>query len=233
MAELLRMGQFPHMENTDLDAFVRGLEVAMKRTGWKAAPLSEASGMGTTAVRDLFRKKSSPKVSTAFALASTIGMTVDEIIRLGEGAPSLIGNFIPVIGEVGAGARVPLTDVHENNGGMFSVAAPSQLLRRAPASTFAAVIVSGDSMMPMYQPGDILFYSRATHEGIPDEDIGRPCVVEDATGMAWLKQVRTGDEPGLFHLISLNPNADTMHNQRIKWASRVIFALPEDMVERI
>ena len=27
--------------------------------------------------------------------------------------------------------------------------------------------------------------------------------------------------------------AVTMHNQRIKWASRVIFALPEDMVERI
>lgn len=115
---------------------------------------------------------------------------------------------------------------------MFRVGAPSQLLRRAPASQFAAVEVAGDSMAPQYQPGDILFYTRATHEGILEEDIGRPCVVECADGNAWLKQVKRGDEPGMFHLISLNPTGDNMHNRRIRWASRVILALPEDMIER-
>lgn len=140
---------------------------------------------------------------------------------------------IAVLGKVGAGAKVPLTDADEAQGGMFAVAAPAQLLRRGPASNYAAVVVDGDSMMPMYQPGDILFYCRVTHEGIPDEDVGRPCIVADASGMAWVKQVKRGDEPGLFHLISLNPDAETMHNQPIKWASRVIFALPDEMVERI
>lgn len=194
----------------------------------KPATISARIGDKSTIRKMLDGTVKTPTLKNAVRIAEELGTTVEAII-----SQSADPAAVPVVGEVGAGARVPLTDVHENNGGMFSVAAPSQLLRRAPASTFAAVIVSGDSMMPMYQPGDILFYSRATHEGIPDEDIGRPCVVEDATGMAWLKQVRTGDEPGLFHLISLNPNADTMHNQRIKWASRVIFALPEDMVERV
>lgn len=88
-------------------------------------------------------------------------------------------------------------------------------------------------MAPMYQPGDILFFARHTHDGVPDEDIGRPCVVEDADGMAWVKQVKRGSEPGLFHLISLNPNAETRHNVRIKWAARVMMVLPAEMVERV
>ena len=139
---------------------------------------------------------------------------------------------IPVAGRVGAGAKVPLHDATPD-GGLFKVSAPTQLLRRGKVEQFAAVEVEGDSMEPMYQPGDILFYTRATHEGIPNEDLGRPCIVEDADGNAWIKQVRTGDEPGLFHLISLNPRSDTRHNQPIKWAARVMLALPAEMVERL
>lgn len=139
---------------------------------------------------------------------------------------------IPIAGRVGAGASVPLFD-HTDNGGLFQVAEPPQLLRMHSARPIGAVEVEGDSMTPMYQPGDILFFSRATHEGIPDDDIGRPCIVEDAEGNAWVKQVKRGDEPGLFHLISLNPTSETRHNQRIKWAARVRLALPSEVVERL
>lgn len=222
------------MTEKERDTFVRGLEIAMQRTNWKPAPLSEASGMGITAIRDLFRKNSSPKVSTAQAIAETIGMTVDDIIALGRD-----GNYttpptpqIMIVGRVGAGAQVPLFD-HAEDGGLFHVAAPTQILRQGPPCDISAVEVEGDSMAPMYQPGDVLFFARHTHEGIPDEDIGRPCIVEDEDGMAWVKQVKRGTEPGLFHLISLNPDAETRHNVRIKWAARVMLALPAEMVERI
>ena len=214
---------------------MRGLKIVMDAEGRKMKPLSEAAGMGESGVRDLFRYGSAPKVSNAYALAQQLGRTVDEIIAIGQS-----GDFrglaqieaIAVLGRVGAGAKVPLIDADEATGGMFRVGAPSQLLRRAPASQFAAVEVEGDSMAPHYQPGDILFYSRATHEGILEEDVGRACVVECDDGNAWLKQVKRGNEPGLFHLISLNPTGENMHDRRIKWASRVILALPEDMVER-
>lgn len=140
---------------------------------------------------------------------------------------------IAVAGEVGAGAQIPLTDAYTKGDGMYHVAAPAPLLKHGAPRGIVAVEVKGNSMVPMYQPGDVLFYSRATHEGIPEEDIGRPCVVEDEDGMAWVKQVKRGTEPGLFHLISLNPDADTLHDVRIKWAARVKLALPAEMVERL
>lgn len=226
------MGENPHMVVQDVDAFVAGLKIAMEKTGWKAAPLSEAAGMGVSAVRDLIRKNSSPKVSTAQALAGVMGLTLDEVIALGGGQP-YAGRPIAVAGRVGAGASVPLVDAYSKGDGRFLVAAPAQLLRHGGAQGIVAVEVEGDSMAPMYQPGDVLFYCRATHEGIAEEDIGRPCVVEDADGNAWVKQVKRGDEPGLFHLISLNPTAETRHNQQVRWAARVRLALPADLVERL
>lgn len=219
------------MNDSAQDPFVRGLEVAMARTGWKAAPLSEAAGMGTSAVRDIFRRNVSPKVSTASALARVMGMTVDEVTALGNGSPSAAPRRIAVAGIVGAGAEVPLVDAYEKGDGLYQVAAPAQLQK--VAGGVVAVEVAGDSMAPMYQPGDVLFYTRATHEGVLEEDIGRPCVVEDADGQAWVKQVKRGDAPGLYHLLSLNPTSDTRHNQAIRWASRVIIAIPGDMVERL
>lgn len=77
------------MNESELDPFVRGLQVAMELTGWKAAPLSKAAGMGETAVRDLIRKQSSPKVSTAKALAAVMGMTVDQILELAHATAAI------------------------------------------------------------------------------------------------------------------------------------------------
>lgn len=193
----------------------------------KPATISARVGDKSTIRKLLDGTVRTPTLATAVRIAEELGTTVEAIIGL-EPTQS-----IPVLGRVGAGAMVPLVDADEAAGGMFRVGAPSQLLRRGDVSQFAAVEVQGDSMAPQYQPGDILFYCRATHEGILDEDIGRACVVAGDDGNAWVKQVKRGDEPGLFHLISLNPTGENMHNRHIKWASRVILALPEDMVGRL
>jgi hypothetical protein len=50
--------------------------------------------------------------------------------------------------------------------------------------------------------------------------------------MGWVKQVKAGDEPGLFHLISLNPGANTMWNVRLNWATRVRLHWPADLAKR-
>lgn len=74
-------------QDQDLDPFVRGLQRIIERDGWKMKPLSLAAGLGETAVRDLFRKDSSPKVSTARALAAAVGESIDGVIAFGEGLP--------------------------------------------------------------------------------------------------------------------------------------------------
>lgn len=223
------------MPKEHLDAFARGLKIILDTEGHKMKPLSIAAGMGESGIRDLFRYASAPKVNNAYAIARELSRSVDEIIEIGLSGRITAPTSAPLVavsGRVGAGAQVPLFD-HTADGGLFQVAAPTQLLRKGAARDVAAVEVEGDSMAPMYQPGDILFFARHAHDGIPDEDIGRPCIVEDEDGMAWVKQVKRGAEPGLFHLISLNPNAETRHNVRIKWAARVMMVLPAEMVERI
>lgn len=151
---------------------------------------------------------------------------------LGVTASDLVARTVlpvSVAGRVGAGARVPLVDAYEKGDGLYHVACPPQLVGRH----VVAVEVEGDSMAPMYQPGHILFFSRATPSGILESDVGSPCVVEDANGMAWVKMVKRGSTPGLWNLISLNQTSESVWDKPIRWASRVLLALPSDMVEKL
>ena len=153
-------------------------------------------------------------------IASILGVPVSEIII--EDRPT-----VSIAGKVGAGAKVPVFDVYEKGDGP-QVEVPSHL----PSTGIVAVEVEGDSMEPVYSAGDILFYSRVSHEGVPDDVIGHRCVCEDEDGMGWVKQVKAGDEPGRFHLISLNPGGDSMWNKRLKWAARVRLCWPADLVRK-
>lgn len=219
------------MKKQELDAFVRGLEIAMKADGWKMKPLSEAAGMGETAVKDLFRYASSPKVSTAYALATALGRSVDDLIALGLQTIPLSTKHlraIPIVGHVGAGAEVDLVDVFEKGDGHYRIACPPQLSPKG----MVAVEVVGDSMAPVYLPGTILFYTRATI-GVPAEAVGRICVCEDQENRAWVKQVRTGRQEGTFTLVSMNPDYDHRHGVRLNWAAPVRFSLPPEFVRRI
>lgn len=213
------------------------IAVRREKLGLSEGAVSLQAGLSRDGIRNWRRRVEAGEDAAGATINALAGVAralrVSEtwlIHGIGEG-PGETG--IPAVGIVGAGARVPLSDTDEAQGGMFHVAAPVQLLRRGPVSQFAAVVVEGDSMVPVYEPGEILFYSRATHEGILDEDIGRACIVADQDGHAWVKQVKRGDQPGLYHLLSINPSGDNMHNIPIKWAARVIMALPGDMVERI
>lgn len=235
-----RMGYFPPMSKRKpitreamerLDAFVRGLRIITdtERVDWK--PLSEAAGMSETGVKDLFRNQSSPKVVNAIALAKAVGRSVDDVIRIGEAwdinaAPARA--TVAVAGKVGAGAHVDLVDAYAKGGGLYSVACPPQLSPHG----IVAVEVEGDSMVPLYAPGTVLFYSRDVI-GVPTEAIGQVCVCEDENGKAWVKHIKTGMQEGTFSLISVNPEAENMHGVRLKWAAKVRFHLAPEMVERV
>ena len=129
---------------------------------------------------------------------------------------------------IGAGAKVPLFDAYEKGGGP-QVECPPGL---SPHGV-VAVEIEGDSMEPIYSSGDLLFYTRNGHDAVLSDDIGHRCVCEDEDGMGWVKQIKPGDEPGKFHLISLNPGANNMWNIRLKWAARVRLHWPADLTKKI
>ncbi|WP_245943262.1 helix-turn-helix domain-containing protein [Rhodovulum viride] len=218
---LFRMGEIG-------DDFITGLERIMDARGLRAAPLSEAAGLSKSFIRDLRRgKAASPKLDTAMKIARALDMSVEEILAAANG-PGAGRLTIAIAGKVGAGARVPVFDAYEKGDGP-QVECPPGL---SPHGVVAVEIV-GDSMEPVYSAGDLLFYSRPAHEGVPSEAVGRRCVCECERGLGWVKLVKLGSEPGYFHLIALNPDAENQHDVRLKWAAPVRLHWPADLVKRV
>lgn len=214
------------MEQTFKDALDRALAL----TGRSLRSVAAEAGVSYDKLKNLRQSKSqTTNIDDGLKVIAVFGVTPSDFYdgNLAQADRATL----PVAGRVGAGALVPLHDATDD-GGLFRVIIPPQLRGLGANGQLAAVEVDGDSMAPMFQPGDLLFFSRATHEGVPAEAIGRPCIIEDSDGNAWVKLLRMGDEPGLYHLISLNFGAETLHNQRIIWAARVRLALPADMVDR-
>lgn len=210
------------------ERFLEGLRRIMEARQLKDSPLSAAAGLHQSFIRDLKRgKATSPKLSSAVRIANALGMTVEEIMDWSEG-PQHGSRTISIAGKVGAGAKVPVFDAYEKGDGPQVECPPS-----LPYQGIVAVEIEGDSMEPVYSAGDLLFYTRETHDGVPRDAIGLRCVCEDEDGMGWVKQIKPGDEPGLFHLISLNPGASTMWNKRLRWAARVRLHWPAELARKL
>ncbi|MCE8432628.1 helix-turn-helix domain-containing protein [Rhodovulum sulfidophilum] len=210
------------------DDFLAGLERIMDARGLRAAPLSEAAGLSKSFIRDLRRgKAASPKLDTAMKVARALGISVEEILAAANGSVAGVPT-ISIAGRVGAGAKVPVFEAYERGAGP-QVECPVGLSPQG----IAAVEIVGESMEPVYSAGDLLFYSRPTHEGVPSEAIGRRCVCECERGFGWIKLVKLGSQPGYFHLIALNPDAENQHDVRLKWAAPVRLHWPADLAKRV
>ncbi|MEQ3625952.1 MAG: S24 family peptidase [Celeribacter sp.] len=205
-------------------------------TKWLRDALS-ASGMSQASLADALNGIVPKKVDRSTVNKMTLGkrdMSAGELLAISEITKHPLPNrlveptTIAIAGLVGAGAQVPLVDAYEKGDGP-QVEAPAGL----PTHGVVAVEVEGDSMEPVYSAGDLLFYTRHTSDGVPDDVIGHRCVCEDEDGMAWVKQVKPGSEPGLFHLISINPGAITKWDVRLRWAARVRLHWPAEMARKV
>lgn len=205
--------------------FSEALSSALETTRTPLRQIAEKAEVSYEQLKKVKQGKTqSTNVDDAKRVAEALGLTLDQFLS---------GNFdsqptIAIAGKVGAGARIPVFDAYEKGDGP-QVEVPSQL----SAHGVVAVEVVGDSMEPIYSAGDVLFYTRETAEGVPSEAIGSKCVCEDIDGMGWVKLVRPGSEPGLFHLISLNPGATTQYDVRLKWAAKVRLHLADELVRRV
>ena len=185
------------------------------------------AGVSYELIKNLAQGKSkSTNVDDAIRIATAFGTTLEGFLE-GQTTQEPL-HTIAIAGKVGAGAQVPVFDAYEKGDGP-QVECPPGLSPRG----IVAVEIEGDSMEPVYSAGDLLFYSRNGHDSVPSDDIGHRCVCEDEDGMGWVKQIKPGDEPGLFHLISLNPGANNMWNVRLKWAAKVRLHWPAELAKSV
>jgi phage repressor protein C with HTH and peptisase S24 domain len=130
--------------------------------------------------------------------------------------------MVPVLSYVGAGAKVYAIDDHERGAGLDEVEPPTGY----SADGIVALIVHGDSMEPQIEAGWLIFYRRES-DGVPPDCIGELCVVMMQDDSVLVKKVRQGSKPGLFHLLSKNPNHEPIFDAKVRWASRVIDIRPK------
>lgn len=199
--DLTRMASF------DMNNVREQLQRAMDLRGIKAKPLAVAAALGETAVRDILEGRSNdPKLGTLHKLAEVLDYPVEQF--LGHDA-------VPLGGKIGAGGQIVWLSEEE-----IDETVPRPPLAPGP---MMALEVVGSSMLPKYEPGDII-YIRRDHDGALPAYLGRYCAVHAADGGTYLKMFSQGTKPDRYTLRSLN--AADMENVEVIWATPVLFVMP-------
>lgn len=199
-------------EPFDIDAVRAAVQRHMDRVKVKRKPLAQRSGLGETAIRDLFNpERKSVRVDTLVKLAEYFETTVDELSGRDP---------IPLLGNIGAGGAILFNEDPEPEFMPRPAFTPGKLM---------ALRVVGDSMLPRYDDGDVV-YIRREHDGVLPEYLGDYCAVHTADGGTFLKILSPGTKPGRYTLRSLN--AKDMENVEVLWASPVEGVLPRRAMEK-
>lgn len=193
-------------ENID-DPFSLGLRVVMEARGIKPAPLATAAGLGNSAVRDLFRKGASPKLTTASALADQLGLTIAQVIEAGRVGHipsdiSLVGSdLVPVYNVTASAGPGAILDWEEEI--VEKLAFPSGYLRRLTSVDpihLAIISVKGRSMEPTLREDDVVMIDTSkrdlSYEGV--------FVIRDGGNSMLVKRISRASRRGYILLVSDN-----------------------------
>lgn len=186
------------------------LERIMAEKGIKPTTLSQKVSGSKSLVKDILERGGDIRLGTLIKLALALDVDVSDLLS---------GPQVPILGNIGAGGSVAFfgdEDDVENR----------EFVMRPPiggTDKLMALRVVGDSMLPRFDAGDIV-YVRRDHNGILPPYLGRHCAVALTDGGVYLKLLTAGTREGLFTLRSLN--AADMVDQSVLWASPVIFVMP-------
>jgi SOS-response transcriptional repressor LexA len=196
----------PMSQTLDMAAIREALSKAMKDKKIAPKRLSIDAGLGETAVRDIMKADSQDvRVGTLVRLASVLDVQLEDLL----GAPR-----VPIVGYIGAGGSV----IFEDQGSDETVMRPPAI-----SGPVIALEVRGESMLPKYEPGDIVYIQR-THDGVLPVYVGQYCAVRLKSGETYIKRLAYGSRPGVFTLQSLN--AADIADVEVEWATPVLFIMP-------
>lgn len=183
------------------------LQKIIDERGLNMKQLSLAAGLGETAVRDMLKKVTSPRVDTVVAVAEQLGVTLTELLEGQAGGP----RRVPLIGFVSAGEGW-----HSFDGdGPFD-----EIEVAICGGSPVGLVVRGNSMFPVYRDGDVLIGAKQPTANI-HKLIGRDCILQTADGGRFVKFLAKGSIKGRFSLKSYNPMHPDLENALIEWAAPI------------
>ena len=83
-----------------------------------------------------------------------------------------------------------------------------------------AVEVRGESMLPVYRPGDYLICSRRRGADL-QEALNKDCVVRTSENEGYIKKLVQGSRANTYTLVSYN--AAPIENQKLLWAAPIVW----------
>src|ERR1700716_639497 len=187
---------------------VKMIERGLEKTGKSKGGLAEAMGVRPGAVSELFS-------GIRLIKASEIEPIV-EYLEL---------NSVPIMGRVGAGAVIEPEHEQVPPEGLGEVRLPFPI-----AEETIAFEVSGNSMLPKYENGDIIVVFREQRHPV-SSFYGEEAVVRLKTGERYLKTIERGKSAPQVILTSFT--AKPINGVKLEWIGEICVTLPRGQIERL
>jgi len=184
------------------------IERGLERTGKSKGGLAQAMGVRASAISEILSGLRQIK-------ASEIAPIV-EYLEL---------NRVPIMGRIGAGALIEPDIEQIPPEGIGEVELPFPLSEET-----IAFEVTGDSMLPKYESGDVIVVYREQRHPLTSF-YGEEAAVRLKTGERYLKTIERGKSPSMVNLASFN--AKPINGVKLDWIGEICVTLPRAQIERL
>lgn len=184
------------------------IERALERTGKSKGGLARAMGVRAGAVSEILGGQRLIKASEIGPIMEYLGL-----------------NAVPIMGRVGAGATIEPDVEQVPPEGLGDVELPFPI-----SGETVAFEVTGDSMLPKYENGDVIVVYREQRHPLANF-FGEEAVVRLKTGQRYLKTIERGKSASQVNLTSFN--AKPINGVKLEWIGEICVTLPRAQIERM